>query len=163
MKTLKIKSVLLNLIIVLFISILITSCEQNDVADVVTGLMEDEMLDVTASLTAPADVYDKGDDHLSDYLAVAPKELVVKLSNNYIVASVLKEADKIDEVINNEVYGFHFSDVDLSKYLSDIEANKVQANLITNISSLEKAKESGTGCWRICPWTDSSSECWYLC
>lgn len=163
MKTLKIKSVLLTPIIVLFISALFTSCEQDDVADVVTVLIENETSRITASLTTPADVYDKGDKYLSDYLAMASEELIVKLSNNHIAALALEEAGKIDEVIKNELYGFHFSDVDLSKYLSDIEVSKVQAGFITDISPLQKAKETGTGCWRICPWTESKWESWYLC
>jgi len=163
MKTLKVKSVLLTLTIILFFSVLFTSCAKNDVADVVTVLMSDKMSHVTASLTAPADVYDKGDEYLSDYLAAASEELTIKLSNNYIAALALQEAGKIDEVIKNELYGFHFSDVDLSKYLPDTEVSKIQADFITDISYLQSAKEAGTGCWRICPWTDSKWESWYLC
>lgn len=157
MKTLKVKSIFFSLLAVLAVSVLLVSCEQNTITD---SIADEATLKVTATLTAPADVYDKGDEYLSNYFATASEDLLIKLSNNYIVAKALEGAGQISQVVENEAYGFHFSDVDLSKYLSDTQISEVQANLSTNTLSTQNVElRCGWNCYSSYEW-NGWCQCW---
>lgn len=156
MKTLKVKSILFGLMTILALSVLLVSCEQ-DITETINDSTTNESL-ITASLTPPADVYDRGDDYMSEYLSNASEELIIKLHNNYIVANVLDTETALD-VIKNEPYGFHYSEINLSKYLSDNEVSLIQSNFVTDISNADNnnALKCPWGQWRVCGWFN----CWH--
>lgn len=141
--------------------IFLVSCEQNSLLET-----EEEVsninINTSASLLAPADIYDKGDEYLSNYLSTASEKLILKLHNNYIIAVALDKAAIINRVIENEPYGFHFSDIDLSKYLSNSEVEIIKANLATNFSSNQNVelRHCWGGSWECEEFPPYGWHCW---
>ncbi len=141
MKTLKLKSIFLSFLAILMVSVMMTSCEQEQLIDqtIIEHVDEAALEADIPAFFLPHGYEDKMSDEENDsYINTLSTEDIEKLALHRKVVYYFISLDKIELLMSNASYGDIFDMNTIASYLSVEEARLFESFSLENLISLSR-------------------------
>lgn len=136
----------------------LSSCGEGDIMDNRKGLVSSESdvetMQLREGYLIPNSIANKGDEFITQYMAEASDETLALFSKDFLVARYLQDIDRLNEVGDAQEGAFHFSELDFSMYLSNLEIQVLNEKLANFRFIKHPASLRG------CPHTRWEPYCW---
>jgi len=140
MRNFQIRTSIFSLLVVLFVSIFLTSCEQQEVLPGTANPADFEInytsQESNTKIMLPEDVTKEGPEAVAEYLKSISDEKKVEHINDYIIYDYFTNKGKLGERGLEAQNVGAYRDLDLSKHLSGEELQELNKSLIS-VSDLE--------------------------